>query len=106
VNCPLVVNIDAYNSLSDKNKKILTDAIDAGYAALDKAYSASIDKYTPQADKQGIKKITYSEADLNAFRKAAAQPVWDQWIKEANAVGLPAQELLDLVLKTAKDASK
>ena len=26
---------------------------------LDKAYSASIDKYTPQADKQGIKKITY-----------------------------------------------
>jgi hypothetical protein len=32
--------------------------------------------------------------------------VWDQWIKEANAVGLPAQELLDLVLKTAKDACK
>ena len=43
---------------------------------------------------------------MNAFRKAAAQPVWDQWIKEANAVGLPAQELLDLVLKTAKEASK
>jgi TRAP-type C4-dicarboxylate transport system substrate-binding protein len=106
VNCPMVVNIDAYNSLSDKNKKILTDAISAGYAALDKAYSASIDKYTPVAEKQGIKKITYTEAELNAFRKAAAQPVWDQWIKEANAVGLPAQELLDLVLKTAKEASK
>jgi len=95
-----------YNSLSDKNKKILTDAVSAGYAALDKAYSASIDKYTPVAEKQGIKKITYTEAELNAFRKAAAQPVWDQWIKEANAVGLPAQELLDLVLKTAKEASK
>ena len=106
VNCPLVVNIDAYNSLSDKNKTILTDAVNAGYAALDKAYSASIDKYTPVAEKQGIKKITYTEAELNAFRKAAAKPVWDQWIKEANAVGLPAQELLDLVLKTAKEAGK
>ena len=91
---------------SQENKKILTEAVNAGYAALDKAYSASIKKYTPVADKQGIKKITYSESDLNAFRKAAAQPVWDQWIKEANAVGLPAQELLDLVLKVAKDASK
>ncbi len=102
----MVVNIDAYNSLSDKNKKILTDAVDAGYSALFKAYSASIDKYTPVAEKQGIKKITYTSGELDAFRKAAAQPVWDQWIKEANAVGLPAQELLDLVLKTAKEASK
>ena len=50
------MNIDAYNSLSDKNKKILTEAIDAGYVALDKAYSASIDKYTPVAEKQVLKK--------------------------------------------------
>ena len=106
VNCPLVVNIDAYNSLSDKNKKILTAAVDAGYAALDKAYSASMTKFIPMADKQGIKKITYSETELAAFRKVAAKPVWDKWIEEANAVGLPAQELLDLVLKASKEASK
>lgn len=106
VNCPTVVNIDAYNALSDANKALLADAVDVAYGALDKAYSAAVAKYEPVADKQGIEKITYSDADLAEFQKMAAKPVWDAWVKEQTAAGVPAQELLDLVLKTARDAAK
>ncbi|MGH1357169.1 MAG: TRAP transporter substrate-binding protein DctP [Burkholderiaceae bacterium] len=102
VNCPLVVNLDAYNSLSDDNRKILDDAIDVGYAALLKAYDASITKYEPVADKAGIQKITYSDAELADFRAKAAEPVWKAWVKEQTAAGVPAQELLDLVLSVNK----
>lgn len=106
VNCPAVVNIDAYNALSDKNRAILTEAIDVAYAALDAAYGASIEKYEPVADKQGIEKITYSEEELAAFRAKAAGPVWEAWVAEQTAAGVPAQELLDLVLATAAEAAK
>lgn len=106
VNCPTVVNIDAYNGLSDANKKLLEAAIDKGYAALEKAYTASVEKYEPIADKAGMEKITYTDAELAEFRAKAAKPVWDTWVKEQSAKGVPAQELLDLVLKTAAEATK
>jgi TRAP-type C4-dicarboxylate transport system substrate-binding protein len=106
VNCPLVVNIDAYNGLSEANRKLLDEAVEAGYDALDKAYTAAVDKYTPVADNAGIERITYSEADLDSFRDKAAGPVWKEWVAEQSAAGVPAQELLDLVLKTAKEAAK
>ena len=35
------------------------------------------------------------------FRKIGAKPVWDDWVKSASQKGVPAQELLDLILSTA-----
>ncbi len=49
-----------------------------------------------------MKKITYSDAELAEFRAKAAEPVWKEWVKEQTAAGVPAQELLDLVLSTVK----
>ena len=106
VNCPTVVNIDAYNGLSDDYKKLLSEGIDAGYAALSKAYGAAIAKYEPVADAAGMEKIEYSAEELAAFREKAAEPVWKAWVEEQTAAGVPAQELLDLVLKTAREAAK
>ena len=45
----------------------------------------------------------YTDAELDSFRKEAGKPVWDDWVKRQSAAGLPAQELLDLVFKTAKE---
>jgi len=106
VNCPTVVNIDAYKGLSDANRQLLTEGIDAAYTALSKAYGAAIAKYEPVADAAGMEKIEYSAEELTAFREKAAEPVWKAWVKEQTAAGVPAQELLDLVLKTARDAAK
>jgi len=106
VNCPAVVNIDAYNALSDDHRTLLDEAVDVAYAALKDAYGSSIAKYEPIADEQGIEKITYSDEDLAEFQAKAAGPVWAAWIEEQSAAGVPAQELLDLVLATAAEATK
>ena len=86
-------------------KDLLNDAIEAGYQALNTAYQAAIDKYTPVADAAGMEKITYTDEELAAFREKAAKPVWDAWVEKQSAAGVPAQELLDLVLKTAAEAA-
>ena len=105
VNCPLVANIDAYNALSDEHRTLLHDGVNAGYDALSVAYGAAIEKYEPVADAAGMEKITYTNEELAAFREKAAGPVWQAWVEEQSAAGVPAQELLDLVMETAKEAA-
>ena len=39
---------------------------------------------------------------LKTFQEKAGKPVWDKWLAETKAKGLPAQEGLDLILATAK----
>jgi hypothetical protein len=38
------------------------------------------------------------------FRKVAGKPIWDDWVKETTKDVPEAQELLDLLLKTAAEA--
>ncbi|MHA1113350.1 MAG: C4-dicarboxylate ABC transporter substrate-binding protein, partial [Alphaproteobacteria bacterium] len=54
--------------------------------------------------KVGIKRVDVSPALRAEFIKIAAQPVWDEWVKKATEKGYPGQELLDLILDTAKAA--
>ena len=105
-NCPIVINIDAWNSIPDSYQNMLNDSVEIAYDALFKAYDASVVKFEPLADAQGIERVTYTDAELADFRARAARPVWDKWVEENAKEGVPAQELLDLVLKTAKEASK
>ncbi|SMX34778.1 C4-dicarboxylate TRAP transporter substrate-binding protein [Actibacterium lipolyticum] len=104
VNCPVVVNIDAYESLSDAHRDALTSSIDeAMQHYLDNYNGATMDAWWPKLEGNGIEQITYSDEDLAAFREAAAGPAAQAWIEENTARGLPAQELYDLVLKTLSE---
>ena len=44
--------------------------------------------------------IKIPDDQMAEFRKIAGKPVWDKWVAD-NKGKLPAQELLDLVLKNA-----
>ena len=46
---------------------------------------------------KGIKKITYSDAEIRAFRNKVAGPAAQAWIAENSKRGLPARELYTLV---------
>jgi len=104
VTCPLVYNTKAFAKLDAEQQKVLVDARIPAYATLKAAYKAADDKNLP-AFRKTMMEIKYDDATLDAFRKAGAKPVWDDWIKDATAAGVPAQELLDLILSEAKKAS-
>lgn len=107
LNCLFVVNRDAYAKLPPQYKKILEEVRKPGYEALKAAYHKRDKVNLPKwRAKKSLKPITYSTAELDRIRKVGGRPVWDEWVKQNKAEGIPAQKLLDLVLKTAREASK
>lgn len=106
VNCPVVVNIPAWDKLPEQYQQLLLDAKVPAYEALITAYEAADKKNLPMMEAEGLKAIVYSAEDLSAFRKVGAKPVWDDWIEDMDKQGVPGQELLDLINKTAAEANK
>ena len=103
VNCPVVVNIDAYESLTDDERAALDSSVDEALDYyIDYYNNETMAKWGPLLDEKGIEKVTFSDAELQAFRDAAAAPAAQAWIEENTARGLPAQELYDLVTGIAQ----
>ncbi|MFY0612264.1 MAG: TRAP transporter substrate-binding protein DctP [Hyphomicrobiaceae bacterium] len=102
VNCPTVFNKAKYDKLPDQYKKLLADLTEGAYGAIEAAY---IEKDKKNEAKWGaanskVKMIKIPDDQMAEFRKIAGKPVWDKWVAD-NKDKLPAQELLDLVLKNA-----
>jgi TRAP-type C4-dicarboxylate transport system substrate-binding protein len=106
VNCPVVFNVNSWNKLPKQYQKLLNDLKGEASNAQKQAYT--------KKDKENLKKwaanpkltaVKIDEAEMAEFRRIGGQPLWNDWVKE-NAGDIPAQELLDLVLKTAKEAAK
>jgi len=98
VNCPVVVNTDALDALSDDERAALMGSVDEALDYyIDYYNSQTMAKWGPALDERGIEQITYSDDELAAFKEAAAGPVAQAWVEEMSARGLPAQELYDFV---------
>jgi len=98
VNCPVVVNTDALEGLSDAHREALMGSVSEAmdyYIAYynDKTMAA----WGPALDERGIERVTFAPEEVAAFKAAAAAPAAKAWIEEMTARGLPAQELYDLV---------
>jgi len=103
VNCPVVVNTDAYEALSDSERAALDSSIDEAIAHYLANYGALLEKWDSVLAEKGVTKVELAESELAEFRKMAADPIREQWLADMSAQGLPAQELYDLVQKTLAD---
>ena len=90
----------AYEKLPAEYKKLLDEARPGQYAAGKAAYKAEDDKWIPIYDKT-LERLTFTPETLKPFVEKAGKPIWEKWVAENKAKGLPAQEALDLILKTA-----
>lgn len=98
VNCPVVANTDALNDLSAEHRDALLSSIDESLDHYINTYNGkTMDAWGPTLKDKGIESITYTGAELAAFKDAVAGPAADAWIKDNTAKGLPAKELYDLV---------
>lgn len=101
VNCPVVANSDALNSLSDAHRAALLDSIDEALAYYVEYYNnQTMAKWGPTLDENGIERVTFSDDELNRFRDRVAQPAADAWIDDMTGQGLPAAELYQLTIDT------
>lgn len=98
VNCPIVVNTDALNALSDAEREALLGSVEESLDHYIANYNgATMDAWGPALDSRGIERITFSDEELGAFVDATATPLAESWIEENTERGLPAQELYDFV---------
>lgn len=101
VNCPWVVNIDAWNALPEEYQTIALEAREAAYDAFDAAYGAARGKAMEKFTGDGLTIVEFSDEEMNKFRELAGVPVWNDWIADAEANGRPGQELFDLMMEAA-----
>lgn len=106
VNCPVVVNIDAYNDLSDENRAALDGSVDEAIAHYLANYGEVLKKWDAILAEKNVTKVTISEDQLAQFRATAADPIREKWIADMTAQGLPGQDLYDTVMKALAEARK
>jgi TRAP-type C4-dicarboxylate transport system substrate-binding protein len=103
--CPTLINKNAWAQLPAQYQKLVTEIRPKVKEALVAAYRKADEKNLPLF-KRKLAFVSYSAAELAQFRKVGAQPVWDAWVAENGAKGVPAKELLDLILQTAAKTGK
>jgi TRAP-type C4-dicarboxylate transport system substrate-binding protein len=104
VNCPVVVNIDAYESLSDAHREALDGSVQEALDHYVANYGELLAKWDSVLAEKGVTKVEISAGVIDAFRAKAADPIRDAWIADMEAQGLPGQELYDLVMSTLAEA--
>lgn len=98
VNCPVVVNSDALAQLSNNHRDALLSSVDEALDHYIDNYNGNTMKaWGPLLEEKNITKVSYSDAEIDAFKQAVAAPAAAAWVKNNTAKGLPAQELLDFV---------
>lgn len=100
VNCPVVANIDAYESLSDEHRAALDSSIPESLDHYLANYGELLAKWDAVLAEKGVQKVELSDAELDQFREVAAKPIREAWIADMEAQGLPGQELYNLVQST------
>ena len=81
-NCPVVVNTDALNALSAKNKKALLGSVDEAIAFyVDNYDNNTTGKYEKAVTEAGLKRITFTPAQASELNQLA-ESVREDWVKK------------------------
>ncbi|MEO0486270.1 MAG: C4-dicarboxylate TRAP transporter substrate-binding protein [Pseudomonadota bacterium] len=103
VNCPVVVNIDALDALSDEHRAALEASVPEAIDHYLANYGSLLERWDSVLAEKEVTKVEVDDAVIAEFRTVAADPVRDQWIADMEAQGVPGQELYDLVITTLND---
>ena len=103
VNCIMAHRLDAYDKLPKEYKQIMAESVDGSYDAMINDYAVKDKKNLANwRANPKMTEVKFSQADLDKFREKGGKPVWDQWVKDNEQYVPTAQELIDLVMKTAQ----
>ncbi|MEM7069877.1 MAG: C4-dicarboxylate TRAP transporter substrate-binding protein [Pseudomonadota bacterium] len=100
VNCPVVVNTDAYEALSDAHRDALDSSIEPAIQHYLANYGKLLEKWEGILSEKGVQKVEFTDDQIAAFRAKAADPVREKWLADMKDAGVPGDELYQLVKET------
>lgn len=98
----LNLNIKAWEALPAEYKKILEDAKADAYRLQREAYDEADKKSIPLFEKRKLEVVKITPEMREKLINTAGKPVWEKWVVDTEAKGLPGKEALNLVLSLAK----
>lgn len=101
----LNLNIKAWEALPAEYKKILEDAKAEAYKLQREAYDEADKKSIPLFEKRKLEVVKVTPEMREKLINTAGKPVWEKWVADTDAKGLPGKEALELVLSLAKKHS-
>jgi TRAP-type C4-dicarboxylate transport system substrate-binding protein len=105
VNCPVVVNSDALDALSDEHREALLGSVEEALDHYIQFYEdETMAAWGPLLEERGVEEVTFSDENLATLREEVAGPAAEAWIAENEARGLPARELYDMVSSMAAES--
>jgi len=99
------LSIDAWDKLPAEYRKILEDARPEAYRLQAEAYDAADKKSIPLFEKRKLEVVAISPEMRAKLVEVAGQPVWNQWVAETEAKGLPGKEAMQQVMDLIKKHS-
>lgn len=99
--CPIYVSKTAYDALPQQYRDLIKEAKPKAYAHQREAYAELDEKYLAEFDEAGLQEVRYPPEVREQILESVGRDSWDEWIDENAARGIPAEELLNLVLETA-----
>jgi len=110
-NFSVVMNQKTWDKLTpDLQKAIMSVSGMSGAENVgNNAYGESLQKDVEAIMQKGnfnMQKISLTPAEAQRWVKIAGQPLWDSWVKDMNAKGLPGQKVLDATLALVKKYSQ
>ena len=101
VNCPVVVNTDALNDLSDSERTALLGSVDEAMSHyLDHYANKTMKSWLPTLAEKSIEVVNFADSELAALREKVATPQAKAWVADMDKRGIPGQELYDLAQST------
>ncbi len=101
VNCPVVANSDALESLSPLHREALLSSVDESVEHFVDYYNnVALAAWSPALQENGIIELTFGDEILSTINSAVAAPSAATWIAQNTREGVPAQELYALVIQT------
>ncbi len=91
VDCPVVVNQDAYNGLSDKNKQILESAVHDALEHYYNTYASYTNRFLDASKNMQV--VMYSDTQKAHINKLIP-PIWDKWLSDMKKKGIDGAGLL------------
>jgi len=80
----------------------MEDAREEGYALQRAAYDDADKKAFPLFDKRKLEAVKITPEMREKLIATAGKPVWDKWVADTEAKGLPGKEALGLVMELIK----
>jgi TRAP-type C4-dicarboxylate transport system substrate-binding protein len=94
-----VMNLDAYNKLPTDIQEIVTETSDRWLDYYSEAYHLmDVDRMSTAVEEFGVEFIELSKDELSRWA-ALDEPVWDKFVSELEAQGLPGEELMEEYLR-------